>query len=53
MEANIENVDIEDRDGTISTIKFTVDVHDRKHLANVMRRIRTIDLVVRISRNKN
>ncbi|NNG11909.1 MAG: bifunctional GTP diphosphokinase/guanosine-3',5'-bis pyrophosphate 3'-pyrophosphohydrolase [Halobacteria archaeon] len=49
-ESNIENVAIEERDGLTNTLIFTVSVHNRKHLANIMRRIRGIDSVMRISR---
>lgn len=52
MEANIENVGIEERDGTYSTMTFTLLVRDRGHLANIMRRIRANKLVVRITRVK-
>ncbi len=51
--ANIEAVNIEDRDGKISTLSFTIDVHDRKHLASIIRRVRGIEQVVRITRAKN
>jgi len=51
--ANIENVNIEDRDGLYSHITFLVDVADRAHLARVMRRVRSISLVNRISRNRS
>lgn len=53
MGSNIENVGIEERDGLNSTLAFTVTVHDRLHLARVMRRIRHIPLVLRISRTKS
>ena len=53
MGSNIENVAIEERDGLNTSIAFTVTVHDRKHLARVMRRIRHIPLVLRISRAKS
>jgi (p)ppGpp synthase/HD superfamily hydrolase len=53
MGSNIENVGIEERDGLNSTLAFTVTVRDRQHLARVMRRIRHIPLVLRISRTKS
>ncbi|MBI5461697.1 MAG: bifunctional GTP diphosphokinase/guanosine-3',5'-bis pyrophosphate 3'-pyrophosphohydrolase [Gammaproteobacteria bacterium] len=53
MGSNIENVGIEERDGLNTSIAFTITVHDRKHLARVMRRIRHIPLVLRISRAKS
>jgi guanosine-3',5'-bis(diphosphate) 3'-pyrophosphohydrolase len=52
LEANIENVSIEERDGRYSTMLFTVSVKDRNHLANIMRRVRAIESVARISRVK-
>jgi len=52
MDVNISNVDIEEHDSEYSTIVFTISVRDRVHLAKVMRHIRSIDLVVRISRKK-
>jgi GTP diphosphokinase / guanosine-3',5'-bis(diphosphate) 3'-diphosphatase len=52
LESNIENVSIDDRDGRFSTLMFTLSVKDRLHLAHIMRRVRDIDNVVRISRPK-
>jgi guanosine-3',5'-bis(diphosphate) 3'-pyrophosphohydrolase len=50
--SNIENVEIEERDGMTTTMTFSVAVHGRRHLARVMRRIRSISLVMRIVRVK-
>jgi RelA/SpoT family (p)ppGpp synthetase len=50
--SNIENVEIEERDGMTTTMTFSVAVHGRRHLARVMRRIRSISLVMRIVRAK-
>lgn len=52
MESNIENVSIIERDGRYSTMLFTVSVKDRIHLAQIMRRIKSIDGVVKIARSK-
>lgn len=52
LDANIENVGIEERDGLSSTLTFTVDVHDRQHLAVIMRHIRLLPMVMRIVRVK-
>jgi RelA/SpoT family (p)ppGpp synthetase len=49
-DANIENVAIEERDGLTNTLIFTISVHNRRHLASIMRRVRGIASVVRISR---
>ena len=51
--SNIENVSIEERDGLETTMNFTVTVHDRRHLARVMRCVRKLPSVIRISRSKN
>jgi RelA/SpoT family (p)ppGpp synthetase len=48
--SNIENVAIEERDGMTNTLQFTVSVHSRQHLAEVMRRVRGINSVMRITR---
>ncbi len=52
MEANIENVSIEERDGMHSTLSFTVMVRNRQHLARIMRSLRTLEMVQRIYRLK-
>ncbi|MCK5334823.1 MAG: RelA/SpoT family protein, partial [Gammaproteobacteria bacterium] len=49
-EANIEGVDIEDRDGIISHITFSVSVKNRQHLAKVVRRLHAMQPVVKIWR---
>lgn len=49
-EANIESVDIEDRDGVISHITFNISVKNRQHLAAVVRRLRIMQPVVKIWR---
>jgi len=48
--SNIENVQFRDKDGMTSTIDFLIAVKGRVHLAKIMRRLRQIPLVVRISR---
>ncbi len=50
LDSNILNVDIEERDGIHSSMTLTVEVKDRKHLARIMRRLKTIDMVDRIHR---
>ena len=42
IEANIINVDIKDNDDRNTTLDFVIEVTDRIHLANVLRRIRRI-----------
>ena len=50
MGANIDNVNIEHRDGLDSTLIFVIEVRDRAHLARIIRRIRGIGEVSRIAR---
>jgi (p)ppGpp synthase/HD superfamily hydrolase len=52
QESNIENVDIEERDSQTTTITFSLTVRDRDHLARIMRELRKVPQVVRISRIK-
>jgi len=51
-EANIDTVNIEERDGLNTAIDFTIEVRDRVHLANLLRRMRALNSVIRISRMK-
>jgi len=48
--ANINNVDIEDRDGRISSLGFVITVRGRQHLATIMRHVRALEQVTRIRR---
>jgi len=50
---DIENVNMAPRDGGISIDYFTVTVESRKHLARVMRRLRTVPSIMKISRVRN
>ncbi len=51
--SNIDNVSAEEPDGSqYSTINFTVQVHNRVHLAELIRNLRKIPDVVRINRLK-
>ena len=43
--SNIENVEYQERDGNTSTLVFTIEVRNRKHLADVMRRVRNAAVV--------
>jgi RelA/SpoT family (p)ppGpp synthetase len=51
-DSNIENVGIEERDGLTNNLLFRLTVHNRQHLARVMRRVRSIPAVIRITRTK-
>ncbi|MBV6416230.1 MAG: Guanosine-3',5'-bis(diphosphate) 3'-pyrophosphohydrolase [Steroidobacteraceae bacterium] len=49
-ETNIDHVSIEERDSELTVLMFEVRVRDRKHLAGLMRTIRRMPDVLRVSR---
>lgn len=49
--ANIEHVEVEDKDGVTTTIAFLISLQGRTHLAKIMRRLRSVHSVLRIWRN--
>ena len=51
--SDIENVSIEERNGLDTALNFTLTVSGRQHLAQVMRCIRKLPPVMRISRSKH
>jgi len=51
MGSNIDDIRSEERDGSTSTLHLVITVHDRKHLAAIMRRLRAIPEVIRIVRD--
>ena len=52
-QANIHNLTTEEKEGRVYTIRVLMSVTDRIHLANVMRRIRVIPDVLKITRIKH
>jgi guanosine-3',5'-bis(diphosphate) 3'-pyrophosphohydrolase len=50
-ESNIENVEYTERDATAATLLFTIEVKNRKHLADVMRRVRRTGVVSGVYRH--
>ena len=52
MESNIENVQIEERDGLAVALNMVITARDRKHLAAIMRQIRRLKPVMKITRNQ-
>jgi GTP pyrophosphokinase len=48
--SNIEEVRSDERDGLTSSLRFLVQVRDRKHLAQIVKRIRGVSSVLRIAR---
>ena len=51
-DGNIEKISMDERDGRISVVQLVVSVHDRVHLARVIKKLRTIKGVTRITRVK-
>jgi guanosine-3',5'-bis(diphosphate) 3'-pyrophosphohydrolase len=49
--SNIENVEYKERDLTTATMLFTIEVKNRKHLADVMRRVRRLQVVTSVKRH--
>ena len=49
-DVNIENVHIDKRDDRHNTLTFLVQIHNRAHLARIMRHLRTLDRVTRVTR---
>ncbi|WP_366517471.1 bifunctional (p)ppGpp synthetase/guanosine-3',5'-bis(diphosphate) 3'-pyrophosphohydrolase [uncultured Methylophaga sp.] len=52
-DSNIDNVVVDERDGGYSDLRLTIEVQSRQHLARVMRRLRLLDMVERITRILN
>jgi len=53
MRANIENVQIVNQDSQVSVDYITLMVRDRNHLATVVRELRKLSIVLKISRVKS
>ncbi len=51
-ESNIEQINAEEFDGRYFSVNITLTVYDRKHLARVLRNIRKIKNVIRVTRLK-
>jgi GTP pyrophosphokinase len=51
-ESNIMSVNIDDEDDREVTIHFKIQVHDRRHLARVVRTLRRIGQVLRVARTR-
>ena len=49
-EGNIEDIKVEDRDGQSYFVEFLLLVRDRAHLAKIMRRLRQLQVLLKISR---
>ncbi|SHL32396.1 bifunctional GTP diphosphokinase/guanosine-3',5'-bis pyrophosphate 3'-pyrophosphohydrolase [Phytopseudomonas punonensis] len=51
-DGNIEKISMDERDGRVSVVQLVVSVHDRVHLARVIKKLRTLPGVMRITRMK-
>ncbi len=49
-DGNIEKISMDERDGRISVVQLVVSVHDRVHLARVIKKLRSLKGVMRITR---
>ena len=49
-DANIDKINVDERDGRISVIKLSIGVSDRVHLARIIRKLRALPGVSRITR---
>ena len=49
-DANIEKIGMDERDGRISVVQLVLSVHDRVHLARVIKKLRALSGVIRITR---
>ncbi len=49
-ECNIDHVRIQDKQGDIAELSLLVTVHDRQHLSRMMRRVRRLPSVVKVTR---
>ncbi|MGH8293684.1 MAG: bifunctional GTP diphosphokinase/guanosine-3',5'-bis pyrophosphate 3'-pyrophosphohydrolase [Gammaproteobacteria bacterium] len=52
MGSNIEHVNLQERDELTALITLTFAVHDRQHLARVLRKLRSLPQVMRIQRTR-
>ena len=48
--SNIDGVEYLERDTNVATIRFSIEVKDRKHLADVIRRTRRLHVVHGVQR---
>ncbi len=52
QESNINNVNVDERDGQFPVIRFVIEVSNRDHLARILRKLRNEPSVVRVHRAK-
>jgi guanosine-3',5'-bis(diphosphate) 3'-pyrophosphohydrolase len=49
-ESNIDGVEYMARDSNVASIRFAIEVRDRKHIADVIRRVRRLNVVHSVQR---
>ena len=52
-DASIDKISVDERDGRVSVVQLVVRVRDRLHLSQLIKRIRALSGVMRITRLKN
>ncbi|ETO49418.1 hypothetical protein L325_0123250 [Yersinia pestis 9] len=52
-ESNIQSLNTEEKDGRVYSAFIRLTTRNRVHLANIMRKIRIMPDVVKVSRNRN
>jgi GTP diphosphokinase / guanosine-3',5'-bis(diphosphate) 3'-diphosphatase len=52
MDVNIEKIGMEERDARFSQVRLVVAVTDRVNLARIIRRMRTVKSVIKVTRVK-
>jgi (p)ppGpp synthase/HD superfamily hydrolase len=52
-DASIDKISVDERDGRVSVVQLVVRVRDRLHLSKLIKRIRALNGVMRITRLKN
>jgi len=51
-ESNIENISLGEKEGKYTDLNLLINVHNRKHLADVIRHVRSVEQVRKITRSK-
>ena len=52
MDSNIENINVVSQDNRVSVDNLTLAVRDRVHLANIIRKLKKLSIVLKITRSK-
>ena len=50
VDSNIDRVEYIDRDANMAVLRFAIEVSDRRHLADVIRKVRRLGVVMGIQR---